>query len=244
MVMAIATALILRQKSLIELRDSNARLRQQLDSKASVAHEPVPETQSTNSLSQSSSADQDEISQLRQQIPLLQLKLEKISNEVAALTQPVVPAIPSQPENPGVTNEETNQMVLDYMQSESTAHAGSLASALKEYLKNHGELPPDLSQLDTLTDPELRDEINQRFELMRSGTIPEADRPYTYIAREKEPTPLADGNCMRIYITADGGEHIFSGIGGMTAADWEAREHFEAASTKMRLRKEQLQAQP
>ncbi len=231
-----------RQRTMNSLRASNQRLQQRLDAQTAApapAPDPAPVIRQTNAASELSAEERTELLRLRGQVLPLRSELQAASNRVVALNQPKpdspmpAPSVQAKIQVGSPELQTRVQALQAFQRSETYTSAQSLASALRKYLlQNAGQLPDDLAKVEAFGDPALPPGVSQRFELIKSGTVPEEARSYTLVAREKDPQQSPDGWWRRIYFLADGLPFILSHQGQQP--DWPAVERrvFEAAAQR------------
>lgn len=238
-----AFSFVARQRTLNKLRAGNESLLQQINEQAvPPASVPATRSQSTNAVAQLSPDERRELLRLRGQIQPLRGELQDRSNRVAMLNQPRPRSVTTQAGKTSAEPPPKVQEKIAYMQTEGFKGAQRLADALRVYMAEHaGELPHKLTEVEALAHPSLPEGLSQRFELTRSGMVPEEARPYTFIAREKEPQQLPNGKWVRIYISAKG----YASISGPSEPqpDWSEVERLAEARGKQRARKEQRESQ-
>ena len=238
----IAVALGVRQRTLNELRAGNQSFLQQLEGQAPApSAEPMPAVQATNAVFALSPDERAELLKLRGQILPLRRELQEMSNRLVALAQPPPSRVSAKSRQ--IPTEADRKAEIEemnaYTRSEPYRSARNLSIALGEHIKIHGgELPGDLVQVEPVARHPLPQGVSQRFELMRSGAIPEEALTYTLVAREKEPQQLSDGRWRRLYLGANGGTETAT-LGPITKPDWKEWER----GNEMFMKKEALRKQ-
>jgi hypothetical protein len=230
---AVIAVFVARQLALNKVKDNNESLRQRINAQTSESATDLPMAlQSTKPIVALKPHERSELLRLRGQIQLLHRELQEMSNRVVILAQPSVQRAPAQT-NQLLPSEQSDrkaeiQVMNTFTRTEPYKNARILSIALRDYLKAHsGELPDDLAKVDS----PLQQSVSERFELMRSGRIPEEARPYTLVAREKQPHQMEDGRWFRIYLRADGAS-VTATLRSASRSDWKAWEQSDEAFMK------------
>lgn len=235
----VAVSFGVRQRALNKLRGATESLRQ--EGGVASAFATPPEVQSTNSVVGLTPDERSELIKLRGQILPLRGELADMSNRVAALTRPKPRRATGQIRETSLEQQAQMQATHAFMQSEAFTSAIRLGDALRKYLEEHGgELPDDLRQMEQMARFPLPAGVLQRFERMRTNTVPKEARSYTFIAREREARQLENGKWGRIYLRADG---VVSLAGPVDKPDWPEWERFHEAMDKQQARKTQRATQ-
>ena len=226
-----------RQRTLNALRVGNQSLHQQIDAQVSRPLAGItPAVPSTNPFVALSPDERRELLQLRGQYLPLRRELQEMSNRVAAPAQPAPRRMSTEAKQSQSPEriDQAAEIEADnaYMRSEPYMIVRNFSIALGDFLKAHaGVIPDDLAKIEASSPSPLSPGISDRFELMRSGKVPEEALAYTLVAREKEPQQLSDGTWHRFYLRADGGT-VTTTSGSAKKSDWKNWERHEEALMK------------
>jgi len=167
-----------------------------------------------------------------ERIELMRLKgeIQPLRDELRAHEKPPASASPrqeSQVAHSGRRVPGGHPEVRAILTGPEFSDAGLLAQRMMHYLEaNGGELPRNWQGLIREPDARSLEGVADRFELMRTNTVPADARAFTLVAREKEPRQLTDGQWVRGYLLANGGVAL---AGPVPEPDWPGWERMHEA---------------